>query len=71
MHHVLLAGSSYICIVASHHLGTLDARCEELKDMMLELDLKTAMFGRLILKMEGPLECMPRVEMFRKTVQAN
>jgi hypothetical protein len=70
MHHVLLAGSSYICIVASH-LGTLDARCEELKDMMLELDLKMAMFGRLILKIEGPLECMPGVEMFPNTVQAN
>ena len=40
------------------------------KDMMLEPNPKTV-FGRSIPKMEGPLECMPRVEMFPKTVQAN
>jgi hypothetical protein len=32
------------------------------KDMMLEPNLKMV-FGGSILKVEGPLECMPRVEM--------
>jgi hypothetical protein len=37
---------------------------------MLEPNPKM-MFGGSIPKMEGPLEYMPRVEMFSKTVQAN
>ena len=52
------------------HLGTLDEPHGEPKDVMLEPNPKMV-FGGPILKMEGPLECMPRVEMFPKTVQAN
>ena len=52
------------------HLGTLDEPRGEPKDMMLEPNPKMV-FGGPIPKMEGPLECMPRVEMFPKTVQAN
>jgi hypothetical protein len=40
------------------------------KDMMLEPNPKMV-FGGFIPKMEGTLECMPRVEMFPKMVQAN
>ena len=52
------------------HLGTLDEPRGEPKDMMLEPNPKMV-FGGPIPKMEGPLECMPRVEMFPKMVQAN
>ena len=40
------------------------------KNVMLEPNPKTV-YGGPILKMEGPLECIPRVEMFPKTVQPN
>ena len=40
------------------------------KDVILEPNLKMV-FGGPISKIEGPLECMPRVDMFPKMVQAN
>ena len=52
------------------HLGMLDEALGEPKDVMLEPNPKM-IFGGPIPKMEGPLECMPRVKMFPKTVQAN
>ena len=57
--------SSHVTILRIHalasHLGTLDEAHEEPKDVMLEPNLKMV-FGGPILKMEGPLECMPRAE---------
>ena len=44
------------------HLGTLDELRGEPKDMMLEPNPKMV-FGGPILKMEEPLECMPRAKM--------
>ena len=71
---MLLCDASRIAILHIHalasHLGTLDEPCEELKNVMLEPNPKTV-FGGPIPKIEGPLECMPRVKMFPKTVQAN
>ena len=60
----------FIHLHLASHLGTLDEPRGEPKDMMLEPNPKIV-FGGPILKMEGPLEFMPRVEMFHKTVQAN
>ena len=60
----------FIHLHLASHLGTLDEPRGEPKDMMLEPNPKIV-FGGPILKMEGPLECMPRVEMFPKTVHAN
>ena len=71
---MLLHDALHVTIVRIHalasHLGTLDEAHEEPKDVMLEPNLKMV-FGGPILKMEGLLECMSRVEMFSKTVQAN
>ena len=66
---MLLYDASHVTILRIH-LGTLDEPREEPKDVMLEPNPKMV-FGGPIPKMEGPLECMPRVERFHKTVQAN
>ena len=49
------------------HLCTLDAPREGRGDGIEPKDG----VGGPIPKMEGPLECMPRVEMFPKVVQVN
>ena len=68
--HLMLPFFVFIHLHLASHLGMLDEPCGELKDMMLEPNPKMV-FGGPIPKMEEPLECMPRVEMFPKTVQAN
>ena len=52
---------SYVCIIA-YQLGTLDVRCAELKDMMLELNQKMV-FGGQVEKMEGLIGLGTRTEM--------
>ena len=68
--HLMLPFFIFIHLHLVSHLGTLDETRGEPKDVMLELNPKIV-FGGPIPKMERPLECMPRVEMFPMTVQAN
>ena len=68
--HLMLSFFAFMHLHLASHLGTLDEPRGEPKDMMLEPNPKIV-FGGPILKMEGPLECMSRVAMFPKTVQAN
>ena len=68
--HLMLPIFAFMHLHLASHFGTLNEPHRESKDMMLEPNPKMV-FGRPIPKMEGPLECMPRVEMFPKMVQAN
>ena len=61
---------AFIHLHLASHLGMLDEPHEELKDMMLGPNLKMV-FGGPIPKMGRTLECMPRMKMIPKTVQAN
>ena len=77
MHH-MLPFFAFMHLHLASHLGMLDVPCMDMKHGMLESNQKTVLVdkprrscvGGPIPKMEGPLECMPRVEMFPKTVQA-
>ena len=68
--HLMLPFFAFMHLHPASHLGMLDEPHGEPKDVILEPNLKMV-FGGPILKMEGLLECMSRVEMFSKTVQAN
>ena len=82
---MLLYDASHVTILRfmhlhlASHLGTLDVPCVDVKHRMLESNQKTVLVdkpqrscvGGSIPKMEGPMECMPRVDMFPKTAQAN
>ena len=68
--HLMLPFFAFTHLHLASHLGTLDEPHGEPKDVILEPNPKMVFVGP-IPKMEGPLECMPRVEMFPKIVQAN
>ena len=70
MMHLMLPFFAFMHLHLACHLGMLDEPHREPKDVMLEPNSKMV-FGGPIPKMEGPLECMTRVEMFPKMVQAN
>jgi len=70
MMHIMLPFFAFMHLHLASHLCMLDEPCGEPKDVILEPNLKMV-FGGPIPKMEGPLECMPRMEDVPRTVQAS